>query len=116
MSVRPVPLGVPGITQIELQWKALKGHPNEVCGYISKYGNVVELPNTFAGDRKHGFDMEVDLDEPIAAFWHSHPSGPGYPSKDDIPAMELLASHGFKFPWLIVAPGSITNWQFDERI
>lgn len=110
MCVNPASVNVSGITQIELRWKALNGHPNEVCGYITKYGDIVELPNTFNGNREHGFDMEVDLNEPIAAFWHSHPHGPTYPSKDDIPAMELLASHGFKFPWIIVAPGGITSW------
>ncbi len=110
MAICPIAIELPRITQIELMRRALNGHPNEVCGYITKRGEIVDVPNTFDGDRKHGFDMEIDLDAPISKIWHSHPTGPIHPSIDDIPAMEALSTHGFKFPWVIVAPGGVTEW------
>ena len=110
MAICPIAIELPRITQIELMRRALNGHPNEVCGYITKRGEIVDVPNTFDGDRKHGFDMEIDLDAPISKIWHSHPTGPIHPSIDDIPAMEALSTHGSKFPWVIVAPGGVTEW------
>lgn len=112
MAVRPILTCIPKITQIELMRRALNGHPNEVCGYITVRGDIVDVPNTFNGDRKHGFDMEIDLDAPISKIWHSHPTGPQCPSMDDIPAMAALSAHGFKYPWIIVAPGGVFEWEY----
>lgn len=90
---------------------ALAGAPYEVCGVIHHHNIIHQYPNTFCGDKLHGFDMEVDLNHAdIKAVWHSHPIGPDHLSDHDIRCMELLASEGFCFPWVVVTPGSITAW------
>lgn len=111
MRVRQVVMGWPPKVLRDLRVLAFEGLPNEVCGVIHTHNIIHQLPNTFCGDRRHGFDMEIDVhDDSIKAIWHSHPKGPAEPSKDDIPCMENLISHGFNYPWIIVAPDSITEW------
>lgn len=95
----------------DLMMIAAEGFPLEVCGVIHSRNIIHQYPNTFAGDKRHGFDMEVDIDDrSIRALWHSHPFGPEEPSTDDIPCMDSLAQHGFNYPWIIVTPKSVTEW------
>lgn len=95
---------------------AKRGRPEEVCGIIQDLGVYVvrELPNTFDGDKAHGFDMKVTPDmHDIRYIWHSHPGGMPSPSRDDIPCMEVLAKHGHTYPWLIITDLSVTAWAYD---
>lgn len=101
-------------TQLALQYMAIEGWPNEVCGVIYTHGIVVQYPNTFCGDKTKGFDMEIDIVDDIRAIWHSHPGGMDHPSADDIPCIELLAQHGFTFHHVIVTPKAVH--EFEARI
>lgn len=111
MVANRIELPLPISTLATLRWFAAKCAPYEACGTIHKNFLVTQYDNTYSGDRRHGFDMEVALEDPeLLAIWHSHPTGPDCPSRDDIPSMELMALHGFNFPWVIVTPDAITRW------
>lgn len=98
----------------DLQGIALTGVPNEVCGVIHEHNIIHQYANTFCGDKRLGFDMEVDIkDCTIKAVWHSHPAGSIGPSPDDIQCMEQLATHGYNFPWLIITSKEITQWIYE---
>lgn len=113
MSIVVADLNLSIKSKKDLRILALQGMPEEVCGIICPHNIIVQLPNTFAGDRCHGFDMEVDMGNSghIKAIWHSHPTGPDFPSKDDIPSMNLLAERGLTYPWLIVTHKHVTAWR-----
>jgi proteasome lid subunit RPN8/RPN11 len=109
------------LKKIEISWTpsiirdlkilAMGGYPNEVCGIIHEHGIIHQYPNTFCGDHSLGFDMEIDIHDPsIRAIWHSHPKGLTTPSRDDLPCMETMISHGFNYPWIIVTPTLVTEW------
>lgn len=83
----------------------------EVCGVVYADGRIVELPNTFCGDKHLGFDMEVDLEEDIVALWHSHPGGTPQPTADDLPCISLLAEHGFNFHHIIVTRLAVHEYE-----
>jgi proteasome lid subunit RPN8/RPN11 len=107
-------LNLPDSVKNDLIIMAMTGMPYEVCGLIHPHNIVHQYQNTFCGDRKHGFDMEVDIrNDTIKAVWHSHPTGPSEPSKDDYACMQQLAEHGFNFPWIIVTTNSITEWLYE---
>lgn len=107
-------LHLPIDTAATLRWFMARGMPYEVCGIVHRNHLVTQYDNTFGGDKRHGFDMEIDLNDPdIVALWHTHPNGLPMPSRDDIPCMKLLAEHGFWFPWVIVTPTTITRWTLD---
>lgn len=104
----------PEVTK-QLRVLAIEGYPFEVCGIIHKHDIVHQYPNTFCGDHRLGFDLEVDIqDDTIKAIWHSHPGGLLKPSSDDIPCMESLALHGYNFPWVIVTPKVVTAWVLES--
>jgi proteasome lid subunit RPN8/RPN11 len=94
----------------DLQNLAADGYPLEVCGLIHHHGIIHQYPNTFCGDKHHGFDMEVDISNDVKAIWHSHPTGPEGLSDDDIEAMGLFADQGFDFPWIVVTLKGVTAW------
>lgn len=95
----------------DLQYFALAGSPNEVCGLIHSHGIIHQYANTFCGDKQRGFDMEVDIrDMDIKAIWHSHPGGLNKPSGDDEQCMKQLFEHGYNFPWIIVTSKEVTSW------
>jgi proteasome lid subunit RPN8/RPN11 len=97
----------------DLRYLAIAGYPFEVCGIIHEHGIIHQYRNVFCGNKEHGFDMEVDIDDPsIKAIWHSHPNGLAKPSEDDLPCMKLMVEHGFVFPWIIVTPKCVTAWQY----
>lgn len=103
--------------KIELQMLARLSPDREVCGVITNTGRLIELPNTFNGDCAHGFDMEIDLvDGDVAIIWHSHPNGPPYPSTDDIPCIDLLASHGYNFNWIIAMTHDVFEYSMKADI
>lgn len=93
---------------------ALIGMPYEVCGIIHSHNIIHQLPNTFAGDKRNGFDMTVPAGTDVKYVWHSHPSGLTMPSRDDTPMMELLAKNGHPYPWLIITSSSVSAWSFDS--
>lgn len=95
-----------------LKYLAIAGYPQEVCGILHPHNIIHQYPNTFCGDHRLGFDMEVDIHDNVAikAIWHSHPGGLLEPSRDDIPCMETLAIHGYNYPWIIVTPKDVTQW------
>lgn len=96
----------------DLQILAKDGYPYEICGLLHPHGILHQYPNTFCGDQRHGFDMEIDLpDSHIVAIWHSHPGGTEKPSSDDQECMQHLLDHGFDFPWIIVTDRSVTAWK-----
>lgn len=113
MEVKQVDLSIfPDITK-DLRYLAIAGYPFEVCGTIHEYGVIHNCQNVFCGDKRHGFDMEVDIeDKSIVAIWHSHLNGLVEPSKDDLLGMELMATHGLVFPWVIATPKCVTAWQY----
>lgn len=97
-----------------LQYFALEGHPNEVCGILHHHDIIHQYANTFYGDHRRGFDMEVDIvHSDIKAIWHSHPGGLASPSRDDIQCMEELAGHGHSFPWIIITNKIVTVWELE---
>lgn len=111
LQIKKVQLNWPDQVITDLKTMALGGYPNEVCGVIHEHGIIRQLPNTFCGDRAHGFDMELDIDDPsIRAIWHSHPNGLAEPSQDDLPCIKSLIAHGFNFPWIIVTHRLVTEW------
>lgn len=111
LQLKKVELAWPAGVIRDLKVMAMGGYPNEVCGVIHEHAIIHQYPNTFCGDKAHGFDMELDLeDSTIRAIWHSHPNGPAEPSTDDLPCMQSLISHGFTYPWLIVTPTLVTEW------
>lgn len=108
-----VPHSFSPMIEKQLRMLAVQGYPEEVCGVIHSSGIIHQYPNTFCGDHKLGFDMEVDIhDDSIRAIWHSHPGGLLSPSTDDIPCMAHLANHGYNYPWLIVTLKAVTEWVF----
>ena len=107
-----VELSISRKTALLLLDKAFDGTPDEVCGVIHYDGTITELPNSFVGDTRHGFDMEIDIEDGTVQYiWHSHPRGPDMPSCDDRGCMELLESHGYHFQWLIVAPRGVYEYE-----
>lgn len=111
---------IPGLTEEvkhNLQLLAMYGMPNEVCGVLHPNHIIHQYPNTFCGDTKHGFDMEIDIkDMDIVAIWHSHPRGPNNPSDDDTVCMKHLYDHGYRFPWIIVTNQDVKAYVYDECI
>lgn len=104
------PLTISMDDRIYLQYLANRTD-EEVCGVVYVDGRIVELPNTFCGDKHRGFDMEIDLEDDIAAIWHSHPNGLTRPSEDDMPCINLLAEHGFNFHYLIVTEFAVHEYE-----
>lgn len=94
-----------------LQDLAAGGFPQEVCGVVHTHNIVHQFPNTFCGDREHGFDMEIDIADEVKAIWHSHPTGPEGLSNDDRESMTLLADRGFHYPWIVVTLKTVTAWE-----
>lgn len=111
LQVKKVELAWPKKVIADLRVLALGGYPNEVCGVIHEHAIIRQLPNTFCGDKAHGFDFEVDITDPsIRAVWHSHPNGPNQLSADDCECMHVMLEHGLRFPWIIVTPTCVTEW------
>lgn len=111
LQIKRVELQIPDYLIKELRFLAIQGYPYEVCGVLHTHNIIHQYPNTFCGDRKHGFDMEINVqDDTIKALWHSHPDGPDEPSADDLPCMRMLIDHGYNFPWIIVTPKAVTEW------
>jgi proteasome lid subunit RPN8/RPN11 len=113
IEVKPVfPLTVNLDDRVYLQYLADTARPFETCGVIHRDGRIVEYPNTYSGDRRRGFDMEIDLhDVSIATIWHSHPGGLQGPSADDLPCIKLLLEHGFRFNYLIVTATDVHEFE-----
>jgi len=69
---------------------AIAGMPSEVCGFVADDWDIIHMTNVSV-DPKRGFAMDPDqmLDVLVSqsrnafGIWHSHPSGRGYPSKED---------------------------------
>jgi proteasome lid subunit RPN8/RPN11 len=111
ITIEKADIEIPFGVQKHLRYLAIQGFPYEVCGILHEHNIIHQYPNTFHGDRRHGFDMEVDIQDcSIRAIWHSHPLGPDGPSDDDFPCIQSLAMHGVHYPWLIVTPKTITAW------
>lgn len=113
MSIALADLYLPNQVASDLRTLAIQGMPEEVCGVVFTHGTILQLPNTFCGDKRHGFDMEIEMSRTahIKAIWHSHPTGPDFPSEQDKPSMNRLMEYGFDFPWIIVTPKHITTWR-----
>jgi proteasome lid subunit RPN8/RPN11 len=88
---------------------ALAGLPYEVCGLIYEHDIVVQYPNISCGNKKHSFDMEADICD-AKAMWHSHPTGPDYPSEDDLPCIETLLNLGIDIRHIVVTPKSVNEF------
>lgn len=98
--------------KLYLQFIAITNEPYEACGVIHADGRIIQYPNTFDGDLRAGFDMEIDVhDDTITAIWHTHPRGLQEPSKDDLPCIELLARHGFDFHHVIVTSKDVVEYE-----
>ncbi len=76
---------------------AREGLPLEVCGILGGRGEVVTTifpvtnieasPEHFLMDPREQCIVFAELESlglEIAAFYHSHPAGPGYPSAEDV--------------------------------
>jgi proteasome lid subunit RPN8/RPN11 len=111
IAIEEAKLVIPLSVQKHLRHLTIQGFPYEVCGVLHQHNIIHQYPNTFDGDRRHGFDMEVDVeDSSIIAIWHSHPSGPDGLSDNDLPCVQSLALHGLHYPWLVVTPKKVTAW------
>lgn len=87
-------------------WRAQDGRPFECCGLVLVGGGVVEYQNTYDGDRRHAFSMDVEIDGiAVHAVWHSHPEGPPWPSAEDEIVMKTLYEQGYQWPHFIAVPG-----------
>lgn len=106
------PLTISRDDRLYLQYLAEVAKPFETCGVIHQNGRIVEYSNTFGGDRRRGFDMEIDLhDTSITTLWHTHPGGLSKPSDDDLPCIKLLLEHGFKFSYAIVTSTNVYEYE-----
>ena len=114
MELCLVPVEPPSISdkaQVDLQVLAIEGYPFEVCGAIYTHEIIVQYPNTFSGDHRKGFDMEIDLHRDIKAIWHSHPGGLTTPSQDDLPCIKFLTEHGYTFHHIIVTHKAVFEYR-----
>lgn len=98
-------------TMKQLMHLALAGLPEEVCGAVYHHDIVVQYVNTYCGDKKHGFDFELNPTPDIKAIWHSHPNGRLLPSDDDLPCMRALVEHGFNFHHIIVTTKEVVEYE-----
>ena len=74
--------------------RAVKASPFEVCGFVMRNGDIVEIRNvaenpydTFTMDLRQ-ISRKIGVTK-IAAMWHSHPGGDIRPSKADLKAIRL---------------------------
>lgn len=95
----------------DLQILAIQGWPNEVCGVLHRHHIIHQYSNTFSGDHKLGFDMDIHSTIDVVAIWHSHPGGLPNPSTDDMQCMHELALKGYIYPWIIITRMSVTAWE-----
>lgn len=84
---------------------AAQNAPREACGYITRFGDIGELPNR-ASKPTDVFDMGplhdvTALEVEIAAIWHTHPED-GAPSSADIEGCRATW-----LPWVIASPKRI---------
>lgn len=68
-------------------------------------GGIYEYPNTHKGDKRHAFTMDIDGSLPIHAIWHSHPTGPPWPSDEDEAVMRMCYEMGYHWQHIIAVPG-----------
>lgn len=107
---------VPEQAAFEMKVFAAQAAPYEGCGVIHEDGSVTRVANIFAGNRRHGFEMDIDLDfgVPVVAIWHSHPGGRPFMSDRDHIGMCEMYRMGVKLPWVIVAHGEVTAWELSS--
>lgn len=80
---------------------ALEAYPMESCGLVvnGEYrpcDNIAESPEVqFVVDPRQALESELHGD--IQAVIHSHPNGPGHPTKDDI-----LGQRKMEIPWALI--------------
>lgn len=91
----------------------------EICGFILSDGTVVTVTNV---DPKAHKGFEMDKEEmmavikgkvPIAATYHSHPSGHKWPSEADSNNMSFLYQQGCPWRYLIVTADGV--FEFEHR-
>ena len=98
-------LSISSEDQSGILWRACDGYPFEHCGVVWIGGGIYEYPNVHCGDKRHNFAMDIDNNLPIWAIWHSHPTGPPWPSDEDEKVMGILEEAGYSWPHLIAVPG-----------
>jgi proteasome lid subunit RPN8/RPN11 len=95
----------------ELRDLAATAMPEEACGIIYSHGIIVQYPNTFVGDKCHGWNMDVSYSDDIRCIWHSHPNGLQEPSRDDMPLIRGMAEAGFPFHHVIVTLAGVFEYE-----
>lgn len=93
----------------------------EVCGFVMADGSYVEVEN-IDEDPAKGFTMDKDqmMDvikgkTPIAATFHSHPSGQRWPSATDTEHMSFLYQQGCPWRYLIVTRDGVFEFEHRDR-
>ncbi|MDD5370765.1 MAG: M67 family metallopeptidase [Anaerolineaceae bacterium] len=118
-------LHIPRSIWTEMQAEAVQKSPEEACGLLAGRDDLVErcyaIPNEFHSAtrfRMYAQDQVralIDMDErhlDLLAIWHSHPSGPPYPSPTDI--AEITYPGVIYFIWFPHQPDSgdlLETWE-----
>lgn len=110
MLARVERMSIPARIAKDLRTLALQGMPYEVCGLVYQHNIIVQYPNISCGDKKHSFDMEADVAD-AKAMWHSHPTGPDMPTKDDMSCIEMLEKMGIHIGHIIVTPSTVHEYE-----
>lgn len=93
----------------------------EICGFILSDGTLVNITNVDPNPAK-GFEMDKDQmmktikgKTPIAATYHSHPSGRKWPSDTDGDHMSFLYKQGCPWRYLIVTTDGVFEFEHRDR-
>lgn len=100
-------------TSHELRWLFAKAIPNETGGLIFADGLVVQCPNVAPDPVRH-YETDIEMNDQIFAFWHTHPSGPNFLSSEDMNTMSEMYCLGMRYPWVVVGPETITSWHLRD--
>lgn len=112
---------LPGAVSAALTEWAVANPDEEICGFILEDGTIVQIKNVFENPR-YGFEMDKDEmmavihgQTPIAATYHSHPSGLSTPSAGDSERMTYLYQQGCPWRYLIVTAAGVYEYRHKDR-
>jgi len=89
----------------------------EICGFILSDGTLATVDNVDPNPSK-GFEMDktqmmsiINGKKPIAATYHSHPSGRKWPSQIDTENMSFLYKQGCPWRYIIVTAEGVFEFE-----
>lgn len=118
---REVQHNLPGAITAGLVQLAIASPDAEVCGFVLEDGTICAITNVDEHPR-YGFTMDkeqmmavVHGSTPIAASFHSHPSGRPWPSAGDSETMMYLYQQGCPWRYLIVTAAGVYEFRHKDR-